>query len=139
LQKAERSEKRKEVLPMAFNDGQLTLRAALISDAQRNNRLDEVTNLIKATSIPELQPHLAEMFSQLADKTGSPDRKKTKAEGEEVIKMVCNDDDDDDDDSLAASSVYSDHLGDGDDDLEFDEKYEDPNVFMLVDDAEIDG
>ena len=89
---------------MAFNAGQLTLRAALISDAQRNNRLDEVTNLIKATSIPELQPHLAEMFSQLADKTGSPDRKKTKAGEEEVIKMVCKDDDDDDDDSWADSS-----------------------------------
>ena len=64
---ADRKEKRKEVLPLLFNNAQTQLRAALLEVAQREGRIDDVTNLMKASSVPELAPHLADMFKNLAD------------------------------------------------------------------------
>ena len=79
LSGAIRREKRKD-LGLQFNSPQMELRSLLIQQATEAGRTEEVANLIKATSVPELRPHLQELFCSLQEEKSetSRDRKRVK-------------------------------------------------------------
>ena len=149
---SDRKEKRKDVpIQPKFNAAQEQLRTMLIKEAFDTNRMDEVINLTRASSIPALQPHLQDIFNSLkgdptSSASSSPDRqpktKKTRTNDNLVEEPTTtdNDDDVDDDDTWAGTnSVYSNNDDDlDDDDLDEEEaEYEDPEQFIILSDADI--